>query len=245
LGTDQIDRGVDAMMSRSYPLMMCMLLLMSICIGGASANDIHGTYDDGTHWTTTNATSMQVIEAKEIRNVTGNITYVFDPALILGSFGFYVTAYLIYDDQVIYTHLIGDDPSDHLLVSTVGIGNMTVGGSVYFTSEYPGYLFSEGNGNYTLTVTMLIYSLSGYTNSSSVNAFFDVQIPNLLPIPHIPPVFIQGAGAVGIISLVLAMPAFLFISSRLNWILGLSALLIMLLVGWTLVNAFLLNSSTL
>ena len=213
--------------------------------GASSWSAMIGKYDDGTTWDQTNASSMTVNTSKYISNATGFFQWVLaDPGLPSGTFAFYINLVWEFNGKTLANYLIGSDKTDNERVAQFGIGGMITDGNTTYATNALSLRFSEGDGNYTLTAIMQIYTSTGYTQSAKCIATFDCIIPGLLPTPHISSLFIQIAGIVGVLSMILAIPMFFWMTGKYNWLFGLSTMTIMGLIGFVLFNVFVLNSGS-
>ena len=212
----------------------------------SSTARIAGKYNDGVVWSQVLPSTLNVNTTKYVLNATGYFQWQLpDPGLSSGTFSFYVTLYWQFNGKTISTHLIGSDSTDRERVGQFGIGGMITNGNTTFATNTLGFIFNEGDGNYTLTATMQIYTaISGYSQSVSAIAIFNCTIPGLLPFPHISNLFIQIAGIVGVLAMILAIPMFFWMTGRYNWLFGLSTMVIMGLIGFVLFNVFILNAGS-
>jgi PKD repeat protein len=244
-GTYTVQLGVVDNASNIAQLTKNNLIVVLGPVIPSSTARTSGKYSDGSLWNVSQPLTLNVNTSKYVLNATGYFQWVLpDPGMASGTFSFYVTLYWQFNGQTISTHLIGSDHSDQERVYQAGIGGIITNGNTTFKTNVLGFIFNQGDGNYTLTATMQIYTTTGYSQSVSSSAVFNCTIPGLLPFPHISNLFIQIAGIVGVLAMILAIPMFFWMTSRYNWLFGLSTTVIMGLIGFVLFNVFILNAGS-
>lgn len=238
-------------------VLACILSPMFMLPGGTTAVDyntgyqyITGTYDNGTAWDWNVSSSRHItvgtpaVETSNIwviwyfadNGLGANQTYPVD-------WSFYMTITWSFNGYNLTQRLVSfsNTTTDIVTYETAYIQGYVLGASLHVNSTDLGFLMDEGDGIYQLTVDTNFNSVSGYSYTKTYAVNFTLASGSL-PVPHMGVWTIFVCGTIGILFMALAFPVTVVLFKMNRHISAIGALLIMLLVGYVLVNTFILNA---